>query len=463
MYNHADTGKEHFMSTPIVMPKQGQSVERCVILEWMKKKGDTVKAGDILFSYETDKAAFDFESPASGVLLDTFFKADDDVPVMTTVAVIGEVGESVEQYRPAAGVAPSAEKAAPSQAKVETAPATQPEAETASMQGPASSTSGAASPRARKKAQERGVDLASVAGTGPHARIIERDVLAHAPTLTRTASARMSAEGLFAPGQGSGPGGRVLAADLSGSRITGGGAIPPTANDTFSEVKLSNMRKIIGSRMFQSLQQTAQLTMNSFADATALLAWRKQLKARGKELSLPEITVTDLVAMAVARTLSAFPELNCLYKDEKVIRYDHVHLAMAVDTPRGLMVPVVRFADLAPLGALSSKLKELAGQCREGSINPDLLSGGTITISNLGMFGVESFTPILNPPQVAILGVTSISPRPVADENNGYVIRPHIGFSLTIDHRVVDGGPGARFLKALCDNIAHIDFMLTIW
>jgi pyruvate dehydrogenase E2 component (dihydrolipoamide acetyltransferase) len=462
MYNHADTGKEHFMSTPIVMPKQGQSVESCVILEWMKKKGDAVKMGDILFSYETDKAAFDFESPAAGVLLETFFKGDDDVPVMTTVAVIGESGESVEQYRPAAGAAPSAEKAAPSQAKAETAPATQPAAETASMQDPASSTSGAASPRARKKAQERGVDLASVAGTGPHARIIERDVLAHAPTLTRTASARMSAEGLFAPAQGSGPGGRVLAADLSGSRIRGAAASMP-ANDTFSEVKISNMRKIIGSRMLQSLQQTAQLTMNSFADATALLAWRKQLKARGKDLSLPDITVTDLVAMAVARTLPAFGELNCLYKDEKVIRYDHVHLAMAVDTPRGLMVPVVRFADLAPLGALSSKLKELAAQCREGSINPDLLSGGTITISNLGMFGVESFTPILNPPQVAILGVTSILPRPVADENGGYAIKPHIGFSLTIDHRVVDGGPGARFLKALCDAVAHIDFMLAIW
>jgi pyruvate dehydrogenase E2 component (dihydrolipoamide acetyltransferase) len=452
------------MSTPIVMPKQGQSVETCVILEWMKKKGDTIKAGDILFSYETDKAAFDFESPASGVLLETFFKADDDVPVMTTIAVIGESGESVEQYRPAAGAA-SGEKPPPAPLAADTALKTQPAAQTASMQGLASSTGGAASPRARKKAQERGVDLASVAGTGPHARIIERDVLAPAagPALTRTATARMKAEGLFAPGQGSGPGGRVLAADLSGSRITGGEAIPPTANDTFSEVKLSNMRKIIGSRMFQSLQQTAQLTMNSFADATALLAWRKHLKARGKELSLPEITVTDLVAMAVARTLPAFPELNSLYKDEKVIRYDHVHLAMAVDTPRGLMVPVVRFADLTPLGALSNKLKELAGQCREGSINPDLLSGGTITISNLGMFGVESFTPILNPPQVAILGVTSISPRPVAEENNGYVIRPHIGFSLTIDHRVVDGGPGARFLKALCDAVAHIDFMLTIW
>ena len=170
-----------------------------------------------------------------------------------------------------------------------------------------------------------------------------------------------------------------------------------------------------------------------------------------------------MIALVVARTLPSHPELNSLYKDEKVLRYEHVHLAMAVDTPRGLMVPVVRFADQLPLESLSVRLKELAAQCREGSINPDLLTGGTITISNLGTFGIESFTPILNPPQVAILGVNAIAPRTVQAENGDYAVRPHIGFSLTIDHRVVDGAPGARFLKELCDHIAAVDSMLAVW
>jgi pyruvate dehydrogenase E2 component (dihydrolipoamide acetyltransferase) len=215
--------------------------------------------------------------------------------------------------------------------------------------------------------------------------------------------------------------------------------------------------------MMESLRQSAQLTMTSGADATALMAYRKRVKALGGELGLADITVTDLVAMAVARTLPSFPELNALYKDGKLLQYAHVHLAMAVDTPRGLMVPVVRFADLLTLGDLSRALKTLAQQCKDASINPDLLSGGTITISNLGMFGIESFTPILNPPQVAILGVNAIKPAPVELDSGEYAIRPKINFSLTIDHQVVDGGPGARFLKQLCRAVENIDFMLTTW
>lgn len=443
------------MSTPIAMPKQGQSVESCLLLEWMKKKGDRVQPGDVLFSYETDKAAFEFESPAGGVLLETFFNPQDDVPVHTVVAVIGEPGESVESFRPRGGTSADAAiteqtVAAPAPLAVEIPVAT-PAAQVASPQ------QGAASPRAKRKAGERGVDLSTVTGTGPHGRIIERDVFAH-PPLTKTAAARRSAENLSVPAAGAGMGGRILAADLSGA-VAATKATPAAVEDTVTEVKLSNMRKIIGSRMMQSLLQSAQLTMNAYADATALMAYRKQAKTRGRE----GITVTDLIALAVARTLPMFPELNCIYKDEKLFRYAHVHLAMAVDTPRGLMVPVVRFADQLPLQTLSDTLKDLAAQCREGSINPDLLAGGTITISNLGMFGIDSFTPILNPPQAAILGVNAIAPRMTQTEGGAYEVRPHLGFSLTIDHRIVDGGPGARFLKALCDHIAHIDYMLTIW
>ena len=440
------------MSTPITMPKQGQSVESCVLLAWMKKKGDRVNQGDILFSYETDKASFEFESPVAGVLLDIFFNEQDDVPVHTAVAVVGEPGENVEQYRPDVNK--------PAIVNAQTSPSLSPfagamtvttlseiENAIAADTGP-----GAASPRARRKTKERGTDLSQVTGTGPRGRILERDVCAQ-PALTKTAAERRNAENLSVP---AGHPGRVRAADLIS------GEVHQTASmgeDTVTEVKISNMRKIIGARMLQSLQQSAQLTMNAFADATTLTACRTQAKAQCKEPGRPDITITDLIALAVARTLPSFPELNCLYKEGKVFRYGHVHLAVAVDTPRGLMVPVVRFADQLSLENLSVTLKKLAAQCREGSINPDLLTGGTITISNLGLFGIESFTPILNPPQVAILGVNAISPRPVQTGDGGCAVRPHIGFSLTIDHRIVDGTPGARFLKALCDHIAAMDFI----
>ena len=437
------------MAKPIIMPKQGQSVESCVLLEWYKNKGDTVKKGDVLFSYETDKASFEFEAPDDGVLLDTFFEEQADIPVLTTVAVIGAVGEDISPFKPKVSSIVDTE----TPEVVSEPPVVLPQSIPTAPD--ASNVAGAVSPRARKTAEARGVDLSRIIGSGPAGRIIEQDVLAQV-SLTPTAAARSIEEGLSAPLSGSGIGGRIRATDLTRKDDT------TTADDTFAEVPFSNMRKIIGSRMMQSLRQSAQLTLNVFADATALLSYRKQVKARSKEPGLPDITINDLIALAVVRTLPSFPEINCLYRDGKVLHYDHVHLAMAVDTPRGLMVPVVKFANLLPLAKLSESLKEMVSQCREGSINPDLLTGGTFTISNLGLFGIDSFTPILNPPQVAILGVNAIAPRPVQTEDGSFAVRQHIGFSLTIDHQVVDGGPGARFLNALCEAIARIDHMLTV-
>jgi len=222
------------------------------------------------------------------------------------------------------------------------------------------------------------------------------------------------------------------------------------------------MRKIIADRMFQSLQQAAQLTMNTSARADGLLAYRAMVKKNAESLGLANITVTDLVAFAVARTLPKFPEINALYADGTVRRYAHAHLAVAVDTPRGLMVPVVRFADCLSLNELAKAIKSLTQQCLDGAINPDLLNGGTFTLSNLGTFGIESFTPVLNAPQVALLGVNTISPKPVAKNDGSYEIVPHIGLSLTIDHRAVDGAPGARFAKAVVQAIENISMILAI-
>jgi pyruvate dehydrogenase E2 component (dihydrolipoamide acetyltransferase) len=212
----------------------------------------------------------------------------------------------------------------------------------------------------------------------------------------------------------------------------------------------------------QSLNNHAQLTLNASADATAIMAFRKKLKAQAEELGLPNITLSDMVCFVVAKTLTRFPELNGIFQKEsgKFLKYQQVHLALAVDTARGLMVPVLRNADCLSLSGLCTHFADLAGQCKGGSIDPDLLQGGTFTISNLGALGIESFTPVLNTPQVAILGICSIQQKAVPASDGGVKWQPTMGLSLTIDHQVVDGAPAARFLKAVADGIANFELML---
>ncbi len=464
------------MATPIAMPRQGQSVESCVILEWNKKKGDTVAEGDVLFSYETDKASFEFESPVSGTLIEIFHEADEDVPVLENVAAVGEPGESVDEFRPS-GAPARAETGAQSVPQPTAAPepspaAAEPTATTkASPSQPGASGENIAgiSPRARNLASRKGVDPAVTIPTGPKGRIIERDVrmvLEKGLQFTRTAYAKAGAEGLSAPAGGTGIGGRVRSADLTAKSESSTAQAQPIAAaevpDTCTDVKLTNMRKIIADRMHQSLQQSAQLTMNAGARADGLVAYRAELKKSGEMLGLANITITDLVAFAVTRVLPRFPEVNGTFDGTTLRRYDHVHLALAVDTPRGLMVPVIRFADLLTLNELAKAMKLMAQQCMEGSISPDHLRGGTITLSNLGAFGIESFTPVLNSPQVALVGVNTITPKPAPKPDGGYEIVPHIGLSLTIDHRVVDGAPGARFVNALVKAIENITLTLSL-
>lgn len=259
-----------------------------------------------------------------------------------------------------------------------------------------------------------------------------------------------------APSHGTGPGGIVTKDDLI--KATGAAA---TATDDGVLVPLSNMRKIIAERMRGSLHNAAQLTMNASADARALQAYRARLKASDAALGLREVTINDLVLFAVARTLPRFPALNATFKDGALRQYTRVHLAFAVDTPRGLLVPVMRDADALTLRALSDQARAFSAQSREGNIAPAALSGGTFTVTNLGGFGIESFTPILNTPQVAILGVGNINLKPI-DHDGSVQFIPHLGLSLTIDHQIVDGAPAARFLQALAQAIGSIDLLLAI-
>ena len=442
------------MATEILMPRQGNSVESCVILEWRKNEGDQVSTGDIVCEVETDKATFEIESPADGVLVKRFFGEGDDVPVLTVIAAVGTAGEDVSSMAPAgAGTAPSA---VPSAAAVPAPVAAAPAAAAAPVQAAAPDGKVFASPRAKKAAVDKGVSLTGLVGTGPGGRIVEQDVLSAKPGVSISPAAKAGiAAGLTAPARGSGIGGRILSSDL-GSGAAAAVAVPSAEN---REIPVKGVRKVIAERMHASLQSTAQLTMNATADARELQSYRKQCKASPEAMGMGGVTLNDMVIFAVSRVLPSYSFMNAEMYPDKIVEYGAVHLGFAVDTEKGLMVPVIRNADRLSLKAISAEAKRLGKACVEGNITPDELSGGTFTISNLGAMGVGHFTPVLNAPQVGILGVGGIDLKAVQGAD-GIEFVPHIALSLTIDHRAVDGAPGAKFLKAVAAEIANFRLSL---
>ncbi len=459
------------MAEIVVMPKAGNSVESCIILEWTKSEGDAVNTGDVLCEAETDKATVTVESTASGVLLKQLFQVDDDVPVMQPMAIIGEAGEDISGLLAelGSGDAPAPAEEAPAAPAADT-PAAAPAAPSAPAAAPsaAGEAGGFASPRARNLAAAKAVALDKLAGTGPDGRIIERDVMTalegQAP-LTPAAMEELIKTGKSAPAQGTGLGGRVLKSDLTDApaapAASAGAAFTADFPGEVEEIKVKGVRKVTAARMLESITQTAQLTMNTSADATRIMAMRKRLKNSPEAMGLQGITINDLVMMVTARTLKDFPELNAHWLGDKIVQFKSIHLGCAVDTPRGLMVPVIRYADSLSLKELGAESKRLFGRCLEGQIDPEELSGGTFTITNLGAMGIESFTPVLNKPEVGILGVCNIQPKPVmAGEDVKFV--PHLGLSLTFDHQATDGAPAGRFLKALVANLENIDLVLAL-
>ena len=449
------------MATPVIMPRQGQSVESCILVEWLVAPGDNVTAGQILANIETDKAVFELESPDDGTILELFFEPGADIPVLTNIAALGKPDEDVSGLRPEG----EQSVATPPVETVPEAPDTQepppPSTSAASAAAPAVAAPGGdatgVSPRARHRAEASGIVASDLSGTGPGGRVIERDVLA-----AETAAPRMSpvarelaTAGAPLPTEGSGPGGMVVSADV-GRQAATPAPVPAAAGEP---VPLSGIRKIIAERMRTSLTTTAQLTLNRSFDATALLAYRKKVKASADSLGLADITLNDMIVYAAARTLLRHPELNAHYKDGAVTRFDRVHMGIAMDTPRGLLVPVLHEASSMSLSAISQAIKPIAAAAQKGSVNPDLLQGGTFTITNMGMLGIESFTPILNVPEVAILGVGGLTLKPV--EKDGVVTHVKaITLSLTIDHQATDGAPGARFLMDLASALENFELTL---
>ncbi len=445
------------MATEILMPRQGNSVESCVILEWRKNEGDQVSTGDIVCEVETDKATFEIEAPADGVLVKRFFEEGDDVPVLTVIAAVGTAGEDVSSMAPAGAASAAPAPAAAPVAEATSAAAPAPTA--APVQAAAPDGKVFASPRAKKAAADKGVSLAGLTGSGPGGRIIEKDVLTAQPSVSVSPAAKAGiAAGLTAPARGTGIGGRILSSDLGTAAAAAVSTVDIPAGEN-REIPLKGVRKVIAERMHASLQTTAQLTMNAVADARELQAYRKQCKAAPETMGMGGVTLNDMVIYAVSRVLPAYSFMNAEMFPDKIVEYGDVHIGFAVDTDKGLMVPVIRNASRLSLKAISAEAKRLGKACVEGNITPDELSGGTFTISNLGAMGVGHFTPVLNAPQVGILGVGGIDLKAVQGAE-GVDFVPHIALSLTIDHRAVDGAPGAKFLKAVAAEIANFRLAL---
>ena len=434
------------MATPIIMPRQGQSVESCILTEWYKNEGDMVSEGDLLFAYETDKAAFEEEAQEDGLLLARFYDEGDEVPVLVNVALIGSKGESVDEYRPDGAVSESTSPAPePEKISEESVP------EASTPQETVFTGSSAISPRARRLAKEKHVLMEGIAGSGPGSRIIERDIeneIKNGKRLTPLAYKKAEGEGLTTPAEGKTPFGKITSKEL----------ISVASAGDYKDIPLSNVRKIIAVAMYNSLQNSAQLTHHMSANASKMLQLRKEVKRRMAEGYTYNITLNDMVCYAVIKALKVYPEANAQFLDGTIRQFNKVNLGLAVDTERGLLVPSLPGADDFSLSGLSSQLTKLVESSRGGSVSPDLLvpQAASFTVSNLGNYGVEMFTPVINLPQVAILGVNTIIQRPTVLTDGSFAFQPFIGLSLTYDHRAIDGGPATQFLAEIKNQIEQL-------
>lgn len=405
------------MAIPVIMPRQGQSVETCIITKWFRQKGDTVKSGDLLFSYETDKAAFDVESPSDGTILEIFYGDGAEVPVLVNVALIGDAGEKIEpvitQLSREPGKPDNSQESSEAIISVPPASKTETTDETGEMKI-------RISPRAKRYADKKGLSFYGIQGSGPNGRIICSDI-----------------EKAISPSE----------VKMDEVKVQQG---------EFTEQPLSNVRRLIARTMHASLQNSAQLTHHMSADVRNILEARRKNKEGLKNGSeKQDITLNDMICMCVIRAIKKFPEINAHFLDDRIKVFNKVHLGIAVDTPRGLMVPAIKNADDMDLQTLSRELKSAADACKKGNINPEFIksTAASFTISNLGNYGVEMFTPVVNLPQSAILGVCTIINRPADLGNNTFGFVPYIGLSLTYDHRAIDGGPATLFLKEIKNQI----------
>lgn len=389
------------------MPKLGMDMEEGIVATWLKAEGETVEKGEPIAEIETDKSSVEVESPLSGTVLKIYAPEGEAIPCGQPIAAIGASGTPVPENPVIAQEAPApAEPAAP-QIVVAPVPTAAPAAPSG---GIAPRTPGGrikASPRARRQAQEQGVDLSLLSGTGMDDRIIEEDVLAY----------------------------------LEGTPFTA------TRIPQETIVPLTGVRKVTARRMRQSLSNAAQTNHRVDVDVTNLMNFRKQVNAK-LEIQGIKVSIVDILAMCCAKALIENPMANACLMDDGLHMHNYANIGIACDTPKGLMVPVVKGVDILSLPQIAKASKAVINKARNGELKPEDMSGGTFTISNLGMYEIDSFTAVLNPPETCILAVGRIADRVVA-ENGQMVIRPMMNLCLTYDHQVLDGAPAAQFLQTI--------------
>jgi pyruvate dehydrogenase E2 component (dihydrolipoamide acetyltransferase) len=413
------------MAVEIFMPKLGMSMKEGTVVEWLKKKGDKVKKGESVVVISSDKIETDIEAPQDGVLLEILVEQDETVEVGKVIGYIGQEGEE------AGDQSNEAPQETPQQAMQEVA------ASVGTIEPKATSRQTSrhmlrVSPAARKLAREAGIDLSNIKGSGPKGRITRADV--EKAIQLKQASLQPVSEKQTIEETG-----QITIAETS--QIT-------TEQKGVTVKPVTGMRKVIATRMFASLQQTAQLTIHMKADVTELLELQKKLREELQDEPDIKLTITDFIARATVLALCAHKQMNSLYQNGNIHTYDSVHLGIAVALENGLVVPVIPYAEKLTLKEISKKIKELSVRAREGKLSSEEMKGSTFTITSLGAYGVEFFTPVLNPPEVGILGVGTVTDTPVF-VGDAIQKRKILPLSLTFDHQVIDGAPASQFLTTI--------------
>jgi pyruvate dehydrogenase E2 component (dihydrolipoamide acetyltransferase) len=436
------------MAEAVIMPKAGMAMEEGTILQWFKSEGDSIEKGEAIAEIETDKLAMDLEADFSGTLLKIVRNEGEVVPVIETIAWIGEPGEEIPESAPAAP-APQAASEEPSGQVSEpvAASATTPTPAVADVSSLASpGTKIPSTPAAKRVARESGVQTSHAQATGPRGVVTRQDVerLAQATAgVSATPLARKAAQidGVdLTPISGSGYGGKVRRVDLSAART-----VRQTQSLLTRELrKMGRVQKIMAKRMSESHATIPPSTLHTHADVTELLAIRPEIN---EQLAPVKTTVTDYVIRAVACALHEHPIMNTQINGDAVQFMDQVNIGLAVASPDGLLVPVLKNADRLSLEQTAIGRGDLVNRARGGRLSPDDFAEGTFTVTNLGMYGIETFTPVIMPPQTAILGVGAAIEQIALGEGGAHVVRRRMALSLTIDHRVIDGGQAALFLS----------------
>ncbi len=451
------------MPTEVLMPKWGLTMKEGKVSRWFKNEGDSVSEGEPLFEVETSKITNTVESPADGILFQILVPAGMTVPVQTVVALLASPGESPQRR----------------EVMTETGGGTDvPEPEASTEKPPDGEKPFVrATPLARRLAKEKHIDLSQVEGTGPGRRITEEDVRRYeesqpkGPDISPKAMKLAQDAGIdLSTIKGSGPGGRITKVDILRAMHPSAGQLgvsPPSAGPgrpaarvmAGQTIPLTGMRRLIADNMMTSLHNSAQLTVFVELDATELTAFRDGVREKFRHDETVRISLNDIISLAVCRALRDHPIMNSWLVDDNIVVHDHVHLGIAVALPDGLIVPNVKNAHRKGLLELASEIRSLAAKARSGGLTMDDIQGGTFTISNVSMLGVDGFTPILNPPETAILGVgRTVEKAAVCRGEVG--IRTMMTLSLTFDHRVVDGAPAMEFLRSLADLLENPVMML---